>query len=335
MASVSRVARRLFVLRILLFIASLPACTGLPGARVNSSSCYFNNGECEHFCRHVPEPVCFCAPGYRLHPDGRTCTPQVAVACGRLQTHFAPSVINGMICPKGHCPWQALLTEHGNFSCGAIVLSRRWVLTAAHCVWAKPASIFNVTVNTTCVHEGTEQQRAVVKVLVHPGYNMSQHGHDSDVAMLRLQRPVKLGLYVVPVCLPARNSTFSHTLGTVRHSTVSGWGRLAQFGATAGVLQRLTLPRVSLQECQQHTRLNITRNMFCAGLKAGGRDACKGDSGRPHGDLLQEDLVPDRRGELGQGLRQGEPVRGLRQSQPLPRLDPGRHGQQLNATQDA
>ncbi|XP_039677469.1 coagulation factor VII-like [Perca fluviatilis] len=99
--------------------------------------------------------------------------------------------------------------------------------------------------------------------------------------MLRLQRPVKLGLYVVPVCLPARNSTFSHTLGAVRHSTVSGWGRLAQFGATASVLQRLTLPRVSLQECRQHTRLNITRNMFCAGLKAGGRDACKGDSGGP------------------------------------------------------
>ncbi|XP_031175702.1 coagulation factor VII isoform X2 [Sander lucioperca] len=383
MASVSRAARRLFFLRILFIIASLPACTGLPGvfvsrpvasvflqrsrrannflfeelrrgdverecreekcsyeeareifplpqqletfwrrytavdhcqppspckngatctrhadtyackcpsgfhghncdkARVTSTSCYFNNGGCEHFCRRFPEPVCFCAPGYRLHTDGRTCKPQVAVACGRLQTHFAPRVVNGHICPKGHCPWQALLTEHDDFSCGAIVLSRRWVLTAAHCVWGKPASLFNVTVgeHDLDVPEGTEQRRAVVKVLVHPGYNKSSH--DSDLAMLRLQRPVKLGLYVVPVCLPARNSTFSHTLGTVRHSTVSGWGRLAQFGSTASVLQRLTLPRVSLQECREHTRLNITKNMFCAGLKAGGSDACKGDSGGP------------------------------------------------------
>lgn len=127
--------------------------------------------------------------------------------------------------------------------------------------------------------EKTEQERRVVKVLMHPGYNKSSS--DKDLALLKLHRPVKLGLYVVPVCLPARNSTFSRTLATIRHSTVSGWGRLSRFGPPATLLQRLELPRVPLQECRLHTQLNITKNMLCAGFKSGGQDACEGDSGGP------------------------------------------------------
>lgn len=119
----------------------------------------------------------------------------------------------------------------------------------------------------------------MVKVLIHPSYNKSSS--DSDLAMLKLRKPVKLGHYVVPICLPAQNSSFSRTLATIRHSTVSGWGRLSRGGPTASILQRLVLPRVPLQECRLHTKLNITRNMLCAGFKSGGQDACQGDSGGP------------------------------------------------------
>ncbi|XP_074483311.1 coagulation factor VII [Sebastes fasciatus] len=252
-------------------------------ARLTSRGCRYRNGGCEHFCKELPDRshVCFCAPGYRLHQDAGACVPEDAVACGKPQIHFAPRVVNGVICPKGHCPWQALLTERNVFICGAIVLSDRWVLTAAHCVWGKLAAVLNVTVGEHDLNENdrTEQKRRVVKVLIHRGYNKTSS--DSDIAMLRLHRPVKLGPYVVPICLPARNSSFSRTLAAIRHSTVSGWGRLSRFGPAAGILQRLVLPRVPQQECRLHTKLNITRNMLCAGLKTGGQDACRGDSGGP------------------------------------------------------
>ncbi|KAM9835985.1 uncharacterized protein ACBR49_019659 [Aulostomus maculatus] len=251
--------------------------------RLASHGCRYRNGGCEHFCRELADQStsCFCAPGYRLDQDNSTCLPEDTVPCGRMLVHFGPRVVKGQICPKGQCPWQALLTENHQYRCGAIVLSDQWILTAAHCVWHKPASVFHVVVGEHDQREDekTEQKRRVSRLLIHSSYNQSTS--DSDLAMLKLHRPVKLGLYVVPICLPARNSSFSRTLATIRHSTVSGWGRMAQQGSAANVLQRLVLPRVPLQECRLHTKLNITRNMLCAGLRSGGRDACSGDSGGP------------------------------------------------------
>ncbi|MEQ2160240.1 hypothetical protein GOODEAATRI_031622, partial [Goodea atripinnis] len=127
--------------------------------------------------------------------------------------------------------------------------------------------------------EKTEQQRRVLNITVHSDYNYLTS--DSDLALLKLYYPLKLSRYVVPICLPAQNSTFAWTLSTVRHATVSGWGRLVEAGPTARFLQRLVLPRVPLQECRLHTQLNITKNMFCAGHRKGGQDACEGDSGGP------------------------------------------------------
>ncbi|XP_061683980.1 coagulation factor VII isoform X2 [Syngnathoides biaculeatus] len=251
--------------------------------RLTSNGCRYRNGGCEHFCREFPDRTytCFCAPGYRLDQDNSTCSPQDPVPCGRPMVYFAPRVVNGEICPKGHCPWQALLTENHQHTCGGIVLSDQWILTAAHCVLKKPCNIFHVVVGEHDLEEDerTEQKRRVSKVLIHRGYNQSSH--DSDLAMLKLHRPIKLGRYVVPICLPAKNSSFSRTLAAIRQNVVSGWGRLSLRGSTARLLQRLTLPRVPLQECRLHTKLNITRNMLCAGLQKGGQDACKGDSGGP------------------------------------------------------
>lgn len=127
--------------------------------------------------------------------------------------------------------------------------------------------------------EGTEQIRKVSKVVIHSLYNHSIT--DSDIALLRLFSPVTLGPYALPICLPPANGTFARTLGAIRMSTVSGWGRLAQSGPPSIILQRLEVPRVSSDECRTQLGLKITKNMLCAGFTEGGRDSCQGDSGGP------------------------------------------------------
>ncbi|CAN8188806.1 unnamed protein product [Coccothraustes coccothraustes] len=49
-------------------------------------TCAIKNGGCKHFCTHQPplKVVCSCAPGYKLHEDGKSCEPTVPFPCGRI-----------------------------------------------------------------------------------------------------------------------------------------------------------------------------------------------------------------------------------------------------------
>ena len=62
--------------------------------------------------------------------------------------------MGGMDAERGEFPWQALLNINimingtiRAFSCGGTLLSDKWVMTAAHCVFAAPGdNLLNVTV---------------------------------------------------------------------------------------------------------------------------------------------------------------------------------------------
>ena len=59
------------------------------------------------------------------------------VVCGRRSpniTNFGPYIINGQWAARGAWPWQVMLKKNGRFICGGVLLSKLWVLTAAHCI---------------------------------------------------------------------------------------------------------------------------------------------------------------------------------------------------------
>ncbi|XP_063300736.1 coagulation factor VII [Pelobates fuscus] len=251
--------------------------------------CVNKNGNCEHFCHDntTTGRKCSCAEGYTLGEDQLSCKPAVKYPCGKIpvlrKAKNLLRIVGGEICPKGHCPWQAALFQDKKFICGGSLVAPIWIITAAHCVRTANRKQLTVVLGEHQLSEieGTEQERNVSEIIVHAKYVGRSLNYDNDIALLKLDLPVNYTDYVVPLCLPDKVLSANELL-RVRYSTVSGWGRLLEGGATPDFLRRVLMPRVLSQDCIQQTKVNITQNMFCAGFKNGTKDACKGDSGGPH-----------------------------------------------------
>ncbi|XP_059984924.1 coagulation factor VII [Lagenorhynchus albirostris] len=263
--------------------------------------CPNDNGGCEQYCRDDAEAgrTCWCHEGYALQADGVSCTATVEYPCGKIpvlqkrnDSNPQGRIVGGHVCPKGECPWQAMLKLNGALLCGGSLLDTVWVVSAAHC-FDRLRSWRNLTVvlgeHDLSQDEGDEQERQVAQVIIPDKYVRGKTDH--DLALLRLARPVALGDHVAPLCLPER-AFAERTLAFVRFSAVSGWGQLLERGATALRLMAVHVPRLLTQDCRQLSRRRpggpvVTDNMFCAGYTDGSKDACKGDSGGPHATHFQ------------------------------------------------
>jgi len=209
------------------------------------------------------------------------------VECGErfFGDHFAANansngyIVGGHNAERGSLPWQVSIQTYGHF-CGGTIISKRWILSAAHCFERGSKGVKIVAGEHDLGYtDGSEQKISVVRNFNHPQYDSKTS--KNDICLLELSQDLRFDSYTQPACLPKlANENADYAAGD--NVIVSGWGSTRARGAT--ILQVATVPLIADSTCNQRKYYGgrISYSMVCAGkLGEGGVDTCKGDSGGP------------------------------------------------------
>uniref|UniRef100_A0A3Q2E8P8 Transmembrane serine protease 15 n=1 Tax=Cyprinodon variegatus TaxID=28743 RepID=A0A3Q2E8P8_CYPVA len=174
-------------------------------------------------------------------------------------------VVGGTNAEKGAWPWMVSLHWKGRHVCGASLIGSSWLLTAAHCnihlqYWS---ALLGLHAQSYMYSEDV-QTRYVDQIIIHKEYNrLSKH---ADIAMMHLQQPINF----------TRKYLRNLSGFAVKSCFIAGWGRDAEGGSPADVLQEAQLPLINQDQCQEFLpEYNITSSMLCAGYPEGGVDSCQ------------------------------------------------------------
>lgn len=188
-------------------------------------------------------------------------------------------IVGGAQAKPNSWPWQIQITYYGQHFCGASIISSDWILSAAHCFKGFDASGFKFRAGRH-YKDGSdpyEQSSAARNIINHESYN--DYTMTNDVAVIRLSTPLRFTNQVKAVCLPSRTSSLPANTKVY----VTGWGKLWDGGPESSTLQQVSVPIIDRTTCNSASYYynSIYAGMICAGVAAGGKDACQADSGGP------------------------------------------------------
>ncbi|XP_066997783.2 transmembrane protease serine 9 isoform X3 [Anabrus simplex] len=176
-------------------------------------------------------------------------------------------------------PYQVLLFMDSGGICGGTILSKKFVLTAAHCVTLRnssapmPARNLRVMAKLINMSEPGSQEYRVQKLIIHPKYNSVNFSN--DLALLKVEQSFVFSTRVGSV--PRRNGPLSPAEdGCV----VSGWGNINQTNIQQQVLQYVTVDIFTRNNCSQLYGTQLENDKFCA-RGTENTNTCMGDPGGP------------------------------------------------------
>ncbi|XP_069679949.1 trypsin delta-like [Periplaneta americana] len=190
--------------------------------------------------------------------------------------HFDGRIVGGSPADISNYPYQISFEYFGHHRCGAAIVSPDWVVTAGHCADGTYVEYILLRAGSSYKEEGGSEHTAT-EYFIHPDYDGNMDHPNYDIAVIKVSNPFVYSSTVQPLSLPA----LAPEVGT--SVVVTGWGRLVDGGPTPTQLQQVEVNIVDFDECNKDYDYlgGISSVMICAGVPAGGKDACNGDSGGP------------------------------------------------------
>ncbi|XP_034938681.1 CLIP domain-containing serine protease 2-like [Chelonus insularis] len=215
--------------------------------------------------------------------------------CGR---DLSLRIVGGERADLDEFPWMALLEYQKpngrSTACGGVLISHRYVLTAAHCIKGKDlpktwrlVSVrlgeYDTSTDNDCISDGRGSQVCapppiavgVEEQIAHEDYNPTSRDQKNDIALLRLSQDVSFTDFIKPICLPNDENV-------PQRVWVAGWGK-TESRSDSDVKLKLALPISDRQACLERygsASVFLGDSQLCAGGQRG-KDSCRGDSGGP------------------------------------------------------
>ena len=210
-------------------------------------------------------------------------------ASGILNTLWSsmfPKIINGVEARPNSWPWMVSIgvryrTASGVWQnrthiCGGTLIEPSHVLTAGHCLEQKiddrfvPLTSNNPSLESFFflrigVHDirltQTDEVYRARRITAHEKFISSTF--ENDIALIRLDRPVPVTEYTMPICLPSGNVSPGKSV------TVAGWGTVAETSRIhSNVLRQANVTVLPATNCRVYTEVHYdsTRQLCAAAL---------------------------------------------------------------------
>ncbi|XP_037246672.1 serine protease 55-like [Falco rusticolus] len=177
----------------------------------------------------------------------------------------------------GEFPWHVSIQSKGKHICGGTIISRSWILTAAHCFGEEVPPDLTVAMGGNDLSLPLEEHKPE-SLIIHEGFDNTSM--ENDIALILLSFPIQFSNKKIPICLP-----FMYNNDMWQHCWVAGWGtpsnsKTAAAEAPTHVLQKARMKLVSREQCLERIP-PLMENVLCAELEKGERGPCQVNSGGP------------------------------------------------------